>query len=336
MVEAAADSTKQDRNKPEFSELPMLDCIPNIDIEVTGLCNLRCPGCWGTPRMMPMTRSFDDLFAILDRLKKNGLKSVTLCGGEPTLAKGIDDFIVRVHSELNLDVYLQTNGFFLIPLLGKIGPHLHTVSLSLEGSTAQVNAFRRGPDAFAKAIGCLQYLDKNYPEINVKIGTCVFRQNIADMPSMGEMLLRNEFGFRYPDRGVWKLYQITRFGAGRDDALLDSMLVSDSEFNAMAERVKHKFARKISITTIATKEMGGYCIILRPDGKVVSNGHDPEGKETVVFSDFFADVEGGIKAIIKFQNRDHVKNRLEQTYRFRWENETVKPPLISERPRNVP
>lgn len=296
----------------------MLRLLPNIDLELTGACNLKCPGCWGTPRQMPMMHSFDDLYGLLQEMKKFGLKSVTLSGGEPTLLKGLDNFIARINSELGLEIYLQTNGFFLIPLMPKIAPYVHTISLSLEGSNPEINAFRRGPKAFDKVMDCLAYLDKYTPDIKVKIGTCVFKQNIEDLPKLGEVLLERGFGSRYPDRGVWKLYQITRFGAGKDDKLLDSMLLTDHEFRQMANTVESMFKGNINFTSIASNEMGGYCMIVRPDGKIVANGHSELGEEIEVFDNIFSDIQGGIQAIIDFQNPKHVQYRLEKTYFFEW------------------
>ncbi len=296
----------------------MLNQLPNIDLEITGVCNLKCQGCWGTPRQMPMKHSFDEIFQLLREMKKFGLKSTTLCGGEPTLAKGLETFIPRVKKELGLEIYLQTNGFFLIPLLPKIAPYLHTISLSLEGSDPKTNSFRRGPFAFDKVFDCLAELDQKYPEINVKIGTCVFKQNLNDLPALGKTLLDQGFGKRFPTRGVWKLYQITRFGAGKNDPELDSMLISDKEFREMASQVKKTFENKINITSIATNETGGFCMIVRPDGEIVSNAHDGTGGEVSVFKDIFKDIDGGIQAILKFQDAGHVKNRLEKTYFFEW------------------
>lgn len=294
--------------------------IPAIDLEISGICNLRCPGCWGTPRMMKQLHDWQDWFNLVKFLKEAaGLKSVTLCGGEPTLNRGVDDFTKRISVELNQEVYLETNGFFLIPLLPKMAPYLTNVSLSLEGSTPEVNAYRRGPVAFKKVLDCLDYLNEKYPTLPVKIGTCVFKPNAEDVPNIGDVLLQHGFEKRFPNLGVWKLYQATKFGAGKNDPEWPEMEVTKEEFESVSEKCKKRYEGKISFTSISSAQTGGYCIIVRPNGNVVSNAHSELGEEYLVYEDIFKNPRKGVEAIKNFQSEEHVKNRLVNTYFFDWQ-----------------
>jgi len=272
--------------------------IPAVDLEISGICNLRCPVCWGTPRGMIQKYSLKEWFNLLVILKRNaGLKSIVLCGGEPTLIPKIDKFVKHVKTKLNLKIYFETNCISLRPLLPKIAPYIDNLSIPLEGSNPEINAIRRGPLAFSKTIEVLDFMNEAYPNIHIKVGTCVFKQNAFDVPNIGWVLLRHGFNWRYPHKGVWKLYQITRFGAGKDDPEWSNMKITKDEFQEVVNKALALYKNKISITAIASHEMGGYCIIIRPNGEVVSNAHTQYGEEYSVFPNIFSDPKQGIKKL---------------------------------------
>ena len=290
----------------------MLNYIPNIDLEITSACNLNCPGCWGPPRTI-RSRSMEEYKQLLLNLKIFGLKNIALSGGEPTLVKGIDEFIKYANQELELDVFLQTNGKNLIELLPKMGPYLHTVSISLESSTPEFD-FRRKREGFEMAIRGIKYVIKNYPKLHIKIGTCVFKQNINDLENIGKLLIKMGFGSKNKNKYVWKLYQITKFGHGTNHAALPSMLLKNEEFKQKVKQIKKRFSKQIKIVSISSDEMGAYCIVVRPNGEVAVNDNTKNGEELIVHKSILDDFFGAIKSILLAQNKKHIVERLEETY----------------------
>ncbi|MDD4082018.1 MAG: radical SAM protein [Sphaerochaetaceae bacterium] len=290
----------------------MLNYIPNIDLEITSACNLNCPGCWGPPRTIK-SRPIEEYKQLLLNLKTFGLKNIALSGGEPTLVKGIDEFIKYANQELELDVFLQTNGKNLIELLPKIAPYLHTASISLESSTPEKD-FRRKKEGFEMAIKGIKHLINNYPNIHIKIGTCVFKQNIRDLENIGNLLIKMGFNSKNKNKYVWKLYQITKFGNGANDQLLPSMLLKNAEFKQKVKQVKEKFSGQIKIVSISSDEMGAYCIVVRPNGEVAVNDNSKNGEEIIVHNSILDDFPGAIKSILLAQNKKHIVERLEETY----------------------
>lgn len=77
----------------------------------TSGCNLRCPFCHN-PDLVPMHSktkvSEKELFTYFEKYK-NMLDGVCVTGGEPTLQKGLLDFVMKVKA-LGLKVKLDTNG----------------------------------------------------------------------------------------------------------------------------------------------------------------------------------------------------------------------------------
>ncbi|MFA6064913.1 MAG: radical SAM protein [archaeon] len=289
-----------------------LNLIPNVDLEITNVCNSNCPGCWGPPKEIAC-RPLDEFKQMLLNLKTFGLQNIALSGGEPTLVPGIEDFIKYVNLELSLDIFLQTNGINLIKLLPKIAPHLHTISISLESSTPE-NDFRRHEKGFNTAIRCIKHVLKKYPKIKLKIGTCVFKQNIEDLENIGNLLLKLGFEKRFKQKSTWKLYQITRFGKGKNDPLLDSMILDNITFKKKMKQLKKIFAGKINLVSIASDEMGAYCIVIRPNGEVAVNSNSKKGEEQIIHKSILKDFNGAVKSILLAQNKKHIIERLEQTY----------------------
>jgi MoaA/NifB/PqqE/SkfB family radical SAM enzyme len=124
----------------------------HLDIESTGVCNLRCPFCgtttksWGpdAPGYMKL-----DLFRrIIDEGAENDLCSVKLSfRGEPMLHQGLPAMVAYAKRMGVLDVYFNTNGTMLTEraIHALIDAGLDRISISFEGIDKQTyEAYRVG------------------------------------------------------------------------------------------------------------------------------------------------------------------------------------------------
>ena len=88
-----------------------------IDIEVSSLCNLKCPFCATTFRIKEIDRgliSFEAVKKIIDEGVANGMYGVKFnIRGEPLLHPQIYDFIKYAKNKGLIDVYFNTNGMLL-------------------------------------------------------------------------------------------------------------------------------------------------------------------------------------------------------------------------------
>lgn len=117
----------------------------HLDIESTGVCNLRCPFCatttknWGPtqPGLMSMA-----LFSrIIDEGEANGLCSIKLSfRGEPMLHQQLPEMVRYAKQKGVLDVYFNTNGtLFTEDAINRfIDAGLDRISISFEGTTKEV------------------------------------------------------------------------------------------------------------------------------------------------------------------------------------------------------
>ena len=114
-----------------------------IDIEVTSVCNLRCPFCATTYRDRLIKKgfiSFDKVKKIIDEGAENGLRGVKFnYRGEPLLHKEICDFVSYAKDKELIDVYFNTNAMLLDKDMAKrlIEAGLDRISISAEGFTKE-------------------------------------------------------------------------------------------------------------------------------------------------------------------------------------------------------
>lgn len=74
-------------------------------------CNLRCKWC-DTTYSWDKENTTEILSAkqIYDYIKSNGVKNVTLTGGEPLIQEGIDEVLKLLNDDKELSIHIETNG----------------------------------------------------------------------------------------------------------------------------------------------------------------------------------------------------------------------------------
>lgn len=281
-----------------------LTITPVAHLEITSNCNANCPGCWGPPKEIE-NRSLEYFKQAIKNLKSFGLNRIILTGGEPTLVPKIDEFIKYAKEELGLDVVLQTNGANLIKLLPIIASHLNTIAISLEASSPEID-FRRGKRGFERSVSSIKYILEKYPQIKLKIGTCVFEQNFDDLENIGNLLLKLNYEKRVKENeSMWKLYQIRRLGKGKNDPILDTMLIGTSDFNEKVDKLKKKFSGKIKITREANDTVNPE-IIVRPNGEVIITANEINKNEVLTQYNLFDNFKKTLREILIAQNRKKI------------------------------
>lgn len=154
----------------------------HLDIESTGVCNLRCPFCatttktWGPDE--PGYMKLDLFRRIIDEGAAEGLCSIKLSfRGEPTLHPQLPEMVAYAKQRGILDVYFNTNATLLTEALVHrlIDAGLDRISLSFEGITkAAYEAYRPGAK-YDRVVENVKHLRRirddrglGYPQIRIQ------------------------------------------------------------------------------------------------------------------------------------------------------------------------
>lgn len=154
----------------------------HLDVESTGVCNLRCPFCatttktWGPdePGYMKLA-----LFRhIIDEGAVEGLCSIKLSfRGEPTLHPHLSEMVAYAKRKGILDVYFNTNATLLTEALVHrlIDAGLDRISISFEGISKEAYEVYRAGAKYEKVIENVQRLRRirdarglGYPQIRMQ------------------------------------------------------------------------------------------------------------------------------------------------------------------------
>lgn len=115
-----------------------------IDIEVTSVCNLKCPFCattYGARTIKKGFISFDTVKKIIDEGADNNLYGAKFnIRGEPLLHPQIHEFVKYAKQKGLIDIYFNTNATLLTEEVVKklIDGGLDRISISFEGHTKEV------------------------------------------------------------------------------------------------------------------------------------------------------------------------------------------------------
>jgi radical SAM protein with 4Fe4S-binding SPASM domain len=176
---------------------PLDPALPTeLQVEVTGACNLRCKMCLVSYRP-PLSKregalDYEDYMALLDALPE--LRRLTLQGlGEPLLAPHIFD-MVRQAATRGIEVGFNTNAMLLTrersDRLVRAG--LGWLHVSLDGATARTYEAIRGRGRFDRVVANLRELvaaraaaDTVAPRIQVNF--VAMRMNYRELPALVEL-----------------------------------------------------------------------------------------------------------------------------------------------------
>jgi mycofactocin radical SAM maturase len=150
--------------------------------ELTYACNLECAHCLSSSgRRDPRELSTEQCEAVIDELQRMKVFYVNIGGGEPTIRP---DFWHLLDYAVNHDVGVKfsTNGSQITPERARFiaATDYVDVQISLDGATADVNDYLRGPGSYATAIQALSYLQQAGFK-DAKISVVCTRHNIEEL-----------------------------------------------------------------------------------------------------------------------------------------------------------
>lgn len=156
-------------------------------LEITSNCNLKCKHCYNNSCNKNIQEiDYKKICEIIDELKQNGVYSVTISGGEPTIHRDFEKVIEYLACS-NLNICLNTNGIFITE---KICQKLHglgikDIQISVDG-LEKTHDIIRGSGNFKKTFNSIMNAIKF--GLNVRIGYTVNALNYLELDSFFEKI----------------------------------------------------------------------------------------------------------------------------------------------------
>lgn len=159
-----------------------LDAPICLTWELTYACNLECAHCLSSSgRRDPRELSTEQCKAIIDELQRMQVFYVNIGGGEPTIRPDFWELVEYAVAH-DVGVKFSTNGARITPERARMlaASDYVDVQISLDGATAEVNDYVRGPGSYDMALRALAHLQEAGFE-DAKISVVCTRQNIGQL-----------------------------------------------------------------------------------------------------------------------------------------------------------
>ncbi|AXT84271.1 mycofactocin radical SAM maturase [Aeromicrobium sp. A1-2] len=159
-----------------------LDAPICLTWELTYACNLACAHCLSSSgKRDPRELDTDQCKAVIDELQRMQVFYVNIGGGEPTIRPDFWELLEYAVAH-DVGVKFSTNGVRLNPEGAAFlaSTDYVDVQISLDGATAEVNDYVRGPGSYDMAIKALANL-QNAGFKDAKISVVCTRQNIGQL-----------------------------------------------------------------------------------------------------------------------------------------------------------
>ncbi|MER7164757.1 StsB family radical SAM/SPASM domain sactipeptide maturase, partial [Micromonospora sp. NPDC000207] len=192
---------------------------------ITDGCNLRCPYCYASSeKRRPGELSTAESLDLVEQAAELGAKVIVFTGGEPMLRRDLFEVAGRVR-ELGMQANIITNATLIRKpeTARRIADTFATVTVSIDGGTAQTHERTRGAGTFAKTVAALRML--NGVGVRPMINHVVSETNVGELADLAEL-------FSDIDVTHVRLMHHSGLGRGADD---------DSSFGWSDYRAAHRF-----------------------------------------------------------------------------------------------
>jgi SynChlorMet cassette radical SAM/SPASM protein ScmE len=166
--------------------------IRNVNIAITGRCNLCCKYCFYADEMTALRDlPTDRWLAFFEELGRVRVMDVTLTGGEVFTRRDLFELIDGVIAN-RMRYSLLSNGTMITEEtlkqfeIGKRRLRLNSIQISIDGSSAEINDKSR-PKSFARAVRGLRLLKQAGFPLTVR--TTINRHNLHDLENIAHLLL---------------------------------------------------------------------------------------------------------------------------------------------------
>jgi MoaA/NifB/PqqE/SkfB family radical SAM enzyme len=200
--------------------------------------------------------------AIVRKIADTTARRIVFTGGDPVLREDLG-LLIRLAKELELEVALSSTGDRLTPGFFKAyGRWIDLVSLPLDGPNEQISSRTKRPGHFTAVLRAMEWL-ADYPDIDVKIGTPVTRENLESIPDL--VVLVERVMSRMPNQAFLNLFQAYPRAMGEVD--WSALLVTDAEFASLRHQLEKRNTR-LKVNWLDHATLDRLYVMIMPDGSL--------------------------------------------------------------------
>lgn len=273
--------------------------IPEVvSFRITSKCQFNCKFCLAT-------RGFKDLnlkllIKIFNKLKKAGIKSILLCGGEPLIRKDIVE-ILKTLKKKDFTIFLDTNGMDFFKYKNEINRYVSTIGLPIDHSIDKKSY--RSAKQFNNIIKILEYYKNKKKKPYIRIGTVANKENINDLENIAGLLLNYKID-------IWKIYEFIPEGENgiknRKELVIDS-----KRFFQLKNKLKRKY-KNLNIIFSSRKSRDKAYFLIRSNGQVFIPVDKNICEEVIIGKIFDKDI---FKKWQKYVDVKNHKNNIKVTFK---------------------
>ena len=288
----------------------------SVDLRINGLCQLRCPWCWGPEHHRPGTVSRHQWEAVIGALAKIGTTQIILSGGEPTLSKALRPCVIAA-KHYGMSVTLSTNGIKLAKFTDVL-EHVDDLGIPLDGSTPETNEQMRTRsekhEAWQQALSAMRLIQEMHRNGHSKailtVRTVIARPNLDDVPAIPAALTAN--GVNLGSLRL-KLYQVEPFGPHFSDTDFDrDWAVTEDEARDAFDTIRVLHPDLHVDLQLYAGTVGRYFLV-DPDGEATGTDELPDGTPIEVpYGNLVNDFSGSIEAFQRHQRQIASQHHLPQ------------------------
>ncbi|MGB2963636.1 MAG: radical SAM protein [Anaerolineales bacterium] len=166
----------------------------NVDIALTGRCNLTCKYCFYADEMVARSDlSTERWLAFFSELGRLGVVDVTLSGGEVFTRRDLFELIDGIIAN-RMRYSILSNGTLITEEvleqfnIGKRRMRLNSIQVSIDGSTAEIHNKSR-PRSFDRALRGLRLLVEN--DVPAIVRVTINKHNVDDLENIARLLFED-------------------------------------------------------------------------------------------------------------------------------------------------
>ena len=264
--------------------------IRYICIEVSGICNMDCKFCFANWRENIKMLPYEKIIENIKQLKEIGVEAINLTGGDPLLRDDIIQ-ICKYCKSLGIITIISTNA---IELQNKkdVLKYIDAINLPLDSYHPEIHNKMRPcklENHHSFILETISFLNKDYPNIKIKVNTMVGKKNKDDVLKIGTLLEGKVH--------CWKLSKFLSSGYGKEYE--KEFEISECEYKSIAKKCNEKYK----------------------NSNILEEEYNP--KENQLFS-VFVDCYGKVnfhteKGIIAYNTLKEAKERMEEIKEYRKE-----------------